>query len=200
MPSAHATIRPGHAQPSTRRRYRHERTRDNHRHVRATRLRAGAAVGARPRAQRAGLLRRPRRAEPLLDHRRHLPVGIPHHLGRRRAARRAADDRPQHPAGRRRDRVRQRRQQQGHSSRLLAPPRRPRRRVLPVRQERHPHRARGDPAPPAARRRPGQASERGDVPGPSHPGDRRRADRPRLARRQPLARQHRHPPARTTTR
>ena len=38
---------------------------------------------------------------------------------------------------------------------LLAPPRRPRRRVVAVRQERHPHRARGDAAPAAARRRPG---------------------------------------------
>ena len=92
--------------------------------------------------------------------------------------------------------VRQRRQQQGHPPHLLAPPRRPRRRVVAVRQERHPHRARGDPAPPAARRRPGQATERGDVPGPPHPRDRRRADRPGLARRQPLARQHHHPPAR----
>ena len=106
------------------------------------------------------------------------------------------DHRPQHPACRRRDRRRQRRQQQGHPPHLLAPPRRPRRRVLAVRQERHPHRARGDPAPPAARRRPGQATERRDVPGPPHPGDRRRADRPGLARRQPLARQHHHPPAR----
>ena len=48
------------------------------------RLRAGPALGARPRAQRAGLLRRPRRAEPLLGHRRHLPVGVPDDLGRRR--------------------------------------------------------------------------------------------------------------------
>jgi len=36
--------------------------------------------------------------EPLLDHRRHLPVGVPDHYGRRRRARRAADDRQQHPA------------------------------------------------------------------------------------------------------
>ena len=112
------------------------------------------------------------------------------------AARRAPDDRQQHPAGRGRDRRRQRRQQQGHSPHLLAPPRRPRRRVVAVRQERHPHRARGDPAPAAARRRPGQAAERRDLPGPPHARDRRRADRPGLARRQPLARQHHHPPAR----
>ena len=108
--------RPGHTPPSTRRRCRHERTRNDHRHIRAARLRAGPAVGARPRAQRAGLLRRPRRAEPLLDHRRHLPVGVPDHLGRRRAARRAAHDRQQHPARGRRDRRRQRRQQQGHAT------------------------------------------------------------------------------------
>ena len=48
----------------------------------------------------------------------------------------------------------------------------------------------------AARRRPGPPPERGDVRRPPHPRDRRRADRPRLARPQPLARQHRHPPAR----
>ena len=159
-------------------------------------LRTGAAVGARSRPQRAGLLRRPRRAEPVLDHRRHLPVGVPDHLGRRRAARRAADDRPQHPARGRRDRVRQRRQQQGHVPHLLAPPRRPRRRVVPVRQERHSHRPRGDTTAAAARRRPGQAAQRRNLPGPPHARDRRRADRPGLARRQPLARQHRHPPAR----
>ena len=170
--------------------------RDDNRHIRPTGLRAGPALGARPGPERAGLLRRPRRAEPLLDHRRHLPVGVPDHVGRRRAARRAADHRQQHPAGRRRDRRRQRRQQQGHPPHLLAPPRRPRRRVLAVRQERHAHRARGDAAPAAARRRPGQAAERGDLPGPPHARDRRRADRPGLARRQPLARQHRHPPAR----
>ena len=92
--------------------------------------------------------------------------------------------------------VGQRRQQQGQLPHLLAPPRRPRRRVVAVRQERHPHRARGDAAPPAARRRPGQAAERGDLPGSPHARDRRRADRPGLARRQPLARQHHHPPAR----
>ena len=68
-------------------------------------LRAGPALGARACAQRTGLLRRPRRAQPVLDHRRHLPVGVPHDLGRRRPSRRAADHRPQHPAGRRRDRV-----------------------------------------------------------------------------------------------
>ena len=49
---------------------------------------------------------------------------------------------------------------------------------------------------PAPRQRPGASAERGDVPGPAHPRDRRRAHRPGLARRQPLARQHHHPPAR----
>ena len=89
-----------------------------------------------PGAQRAGLLRRAGRAKPLLGHRRHLPVGVPDHLGRGRPARRAADHRPQHPARRRRDRGRQRREQQGHAPHLLAPPRRPRRRLLAVRPER----------------------------------------------------------------
>ena len=46
-------------------------------------------LGARPRAKRAGLLRRPRGAEPVLGHRRHLPVGVPDDLGRRCPARRA---------------------------------------------------------------------------------------------------------------
>ena len=64
-------------------------------------LRAGPALGVRPRPERAGLLRRPRRAEPLLGHRRHLPVGVPDDLGRRRPARRAAHHRSQHPARRR---------------------------------------------------------------------------------------------------
>ena len=63
------------------------------------------------------------------------------------------DDRPQHPAGRRRDRRGKRRQQQGQLPHLLAPPRRPRRRVVPLRQERHAHRPRGDAAAPTARRR-----------------------------------------------
>ena len=112
------------------------------------------------------------------------------------AARRAAHDRPQHPARGRRDRRRQRRQQQGQLPHLLAPPRRPRRRVLAVRQERHAHRPRGDATPAAARRRPGAAPQRGDLRGPPHARDRRRAHRPGLARRQPLARQHHHPPAR----
>ena len=112
------------------------------------------------------------------------------------AARRAADDRPQHPARDRRDRRRQRRQQQGHLPHLLAPSRRPRRRVVAVRQERHADRARGDAEAAAARRRPGEAAERGDLPGPPHPRDRRRAHRARLARPQPLAGQHLHPPAR----
>ena len=35
---------------------------------------------------------------------------------------------------------------------------------LALRQERHPHRPRGDATPPAARRRPGQATQRGDIP------------------------------------
>ena len=43
---------------------------------------------------------------------------------------------------------------------------------------------------------PAQAADRGDVPGPAHARDRRRAHRPGLARLQPLARQHLHPPAR----
>ena len=81
--------------------------------LRASGLRARPTVGARPGAQRAGLLRRTRRAEPVLGHRRHVPVGVPDHVGRRRAARRAADDRPQHPARGRRDRVGERREQQG---------------------------------------------------------------------------------------
>ena len=51
--------------------------------------------------------------------------------------------------------VRQRREQQGHAPHLLAPPRRPRRRVLALRQERRPHRARGDTPAAAARQRPG---------------------------------------------
>ena len=75
--------------PSRPRRCRHERDRDIH----APRLRPCPKVGARPGAQRAGLLRRPRRAEPLLGHRRHLPVRVPDDVGRRRRARRAADDR-----------------------------------------------------------------------------------------------------------
>ena len=58
------------------------------------------------------------------------------------------------------------------------------------------HRARGDATAAAARRRPGETRERGDLPGPAHARDRRRAHRPGLARRQPLARQHLHPPAR----
>ena len=100
--------------------------------------------GARAGPQRAGLLRRPSRAEPLLRHGRHLHVGVPDDLGRRRRARRAADAREQHPARDRRDRLRERRQQQGRVPHLLAPPLRPRRRGVAVRQERDPHRARGD--------------------------------------------------------
>ena len=41
-------------------------------------------------------------------------------------------------------------------------------RVLPVRRGRGPHRARGDPAAPAAGQRPGPASAGGDVRGPLH--------------------------------
>src|SRR6201985_531023 len=53
-------------------------------------------------------------------------------------------------------------------------------RRLPLRED--------DPGPPA---------HRGDLPGPLAPGDRRGAHRPVVARRQPLARQHPHPPARS---
>jgi hypothetical protein len=60
--------------------------------------------------------------------------------------------RPQHPAGGRRDRRRQQRSNEV-THLISAPPRRPRRRVLPVRQRRRPHRARGDPAA-LPRRRP----------------------------------------------
>ena len=60
---------------------------------------------------------------------------------------------------------------------------RPRRRIVAVRQERHADRARGDAPAAAARRRSGQTRERGDLPGPAHARDRRRADRPGLARR-----------------
>ncbi len=110
---------------------------------RPSRLRPDPALGVRPGPERAGLLRRPGRAKPLLGHRRHLPVRLPDHVGRRRAARRAADDRPQHPAGRRRDRIGERREQQGQLPDLFPPPRRPRGRVVAVRQGRHADRARG---------------------------------------------------------
>jgi hypothetical protein len=119
-------------------------------HPKPAGLRAGPAVITRPRAQRPGLLRRPREAEPLLGHGRHLPVGVPDHPGRRRAVRRARDHRPQPAAGHQRDRRRQRGKQLGDAPCLLAPPRRPCRRVLVVRQGRRAHRARGDPAPTAA--------------------------------------------------
>src|SRR4029077_6297863 len=98
--------------------------------------------------------------------------------------------------GGRRDRLGERRQQQGRVPRLLAPSRGPRRRGVAIRQERHAHRARGDAEPAAPRQRPGAASERGDVPGSAHARDRRRAHRALLVRREPLARQHHHPPAR----
>src|SRR6266478_6540159 len=45
------------------------------------RLRAHPPVGARPGPQRPGLLRRTRGAEPVLGHRRHLPVRVPDHSG-----------------------------------------------------------------------------------------------------------------------
>ena len=114
---------------------------------------ASSPVGAGPGAQRAGVLRRPRRAKPLLDHGRGLPVGVLDDAGRRRAARRAADDRPQHPARGGPDRRRERREQQGDAPRVLASSRRPRRRIVAVRQERHSHRPRGDASAPAARQR-----------------------------------------------
>ena len=96
-------------------------------------------VGAGP-ALNEQVLRRPRRAKPLLDHRRGLPVGLLDDAGWRRAARRAANHRPQHPARGGPDRRRERGEQQGDAPRLLASSRRPRRRVVLVRQERHPHR------------------------------------------------------------
>jgi hypothetical protein len=49
---------------------------------------------------------------------------------------------------------------------------------------------------PAARRRPGEATERGDVPGQAHPRDRRRADRARLPRARTTHPTTSHPPAR----
>jgi hypothetical protein len=86
------------------------------------------------------------RAEPVLGHRRRLPVRVPDHRGRRSAVRRTAEHRPQHKAGRRRDRRRQRRTQHGDAPHLLTSPRRPRRRGLAVQRGCGPHRARGDPA------------------------------------------------------
>jgi len=83
--------------------------------------RARPAIGARPGPQRAGLLRSTRRGESLLDHRRHVPVRIPDHFGRRRRSRRSRRRSQQHPACDRRDRIGQRREQQGQLSRLLAP-------------------------------------------------------------------------------
>ena len=113
-----------------------------------------------PGAERAGLLRRPHRAEPLLGHRRRLPGRLPDDDGRRRPLRRPAEHRPQPPAGDRRDRLGERRQQQGHVPGPHPPPRGPCRRVLAVRQGRRPDRARGDPAAPAPRRRPDPTRDR----------------------------------------
>ena len=122
---------------------------------RPTRLRARAEVVLRPCSQRAGLLRRTRRAEPLLGHGRRLPSGVPDHAGRRRPLRRTAEHRAQPPAGYRRDRASQRREQQGDLPGPHPPPRGPRGRILALRQGRHADRARGDPAAPASGRRPG---------------------------------------------
>ena len=72
--------------------------------TRTARLRTGTRGGLRPGPQRAGLLRRPGRAEPVLGHRRHLPVGVPRDARRGGAVRRPADHRAQPAAGRRRDR------------------------------------------------------------------------------------------------
>ena len=150
-------------------------------------------VRARPGPERPEVLRRAGRAEPVLRHRRRLPVGVPDHPGRRRAVRRAPEHRPQPAAGRRRDRRRQRRDQPGDAPRLLASPRRPRRRGLAVRRGRGPHRARGDPAAAAARRRPGPPDAGDDLRRQLHPGGRRRPRRAGLARPQPHAGQHLHP-------
>ncbi len=90
----------------------HSRPAPEHRR-RASGLCADPQVGARPRAQRAGVLRRASRGEPLLGHGRDVPVRVPDDIRRRRPVRRASDDRSQHPAGRERDRRRPRRQQRG---------------------------------------------------------------------------------------
>ena len=102
--------------------------------TRSSRLCPRSRVGVRPGAQRAGLLRRARRTEPLLGDRRRLQGRVPHHLGRRRPFRCAPDDRSQPSARDRRDRIGERRQQQGQLPRALAPPHRPRGRLLAVRQ------------------------------------------------------------------
>src|SRR6266705_2166152 len=67
--------------------------------------------------------------------------------------------------------------------RLLAPPCRPYRCILALRQERNAHRPRGNATFAQARRRSGQTSERGDVPGSPHAGNRRRTHRALLAQR-----------------
>ena len=138
-------------------RYRDLTSRRRRQRRRPARLRADPAVRARPGPQRSGVLRRAGGAEPVLGHRRRLPVRVPDHPRRRSGVRRAAEHRPQPAPGRGRDRRRQRRDQHGDAPRLLPPSRRPRRRGLAVRRGRGPHRARGDPAAAAARRRPGPA-------------------------------------------
>ena len=129
---------------------------------RPARLRADPPVGARPGPQRPGLLRRARRAEPVLGHRRRLPLRVPGHPRRRGAVRRAAEHRRQPATGRRRDRRRRGREQHRDAPGLLPPPRRPRRGRLAVRECR-PDRARGDPAAAAPGRRPGPAAARRDL-------------------------------------
>ena len=157
------------------------------------RLRADPPVRARPGPQRSEVLRRAGGAEPVLGHRRRLPVGVPDHPRRSSRVRRAPDHRPQPAPGGGRDRRRQRRDQHGDPPGLLPPPRRPRRRGLAVRRGRGPHRARGDQAPAGAGQRPGPAGAGGDLRRPLHPRGRRRARRAGLARPQPLAGQHLHP-------
>ena len=113
--------------------------------------------------------------------------------GRRRPLRCPAEHRAQPPASDRRDRTSQRREQQGDPPGPHPPPRGPRGRILDLRQGRRADRARGDPAAPAPGRRPGPTGTGGDLQRPPDPGDRRRADRARMARRQPHAGQQRHP-------
>ena len=156
-------------------------------------LRPDPGRGLRPRAQRAGLLRGTRRAEPVLGHRWHLSGRLPDDAGWRRPLRCPAEHRAQPPAGDRRDRQRERREQQGDPPGPHPPSRGPCRRFFDLRQGRRADRARGDPAAPAARRRPGPTRTGGDLQRSPDPGDRRRADRARVARRQPHARQQRHP-------
>src|SRR6266699_2374028 len=156
-------------------------------------LRADPELRARPGPERAGLLRRAGRAEPVLGHRRRLPVRVPDHRRRRGAVRRAPEHRRQPAPGGGRDRRRQRRNQPGDAPGLLPPPRRPRQRGVAVRRGRDPDRAPGDPAAAAARRRPGPAAAGGDLRRPLHPAGRGRARRAGLARPQPHAGQQLHP-------